>query len=575
MPRRSSATTLRSVAPSVWIFDAPPIRVLGLPLPLRMTIIRLASGEVILHSPTQFSPDLKAEIERLGSIRYLVAPSIGHWKFLPAWREACPQASTYAVPGLKDRLIVRRAGVRVDHELGDEPPAAWRGQVETVLMRGVYFAEVDLFHVPSRTLVLADLVLNVQPDQLPAWGMPLARLGGFTAPACRPPPYVQAMLLANSTRTAPAAARLLAFEPERVLFAHGAWFERDAAERLRRSLAWLTRSAPAKDFKGQVVVIAGASSGIGRAAALAFAGRGADLVLAARRAEPLETLAQQCRDLGVRAIANPADVTDAHAMQSLAKRANETFGRVDVWINNAGTGVFGAFQDADMNLHRRTVEVNLLGAMNGVHAILPIFLRQQRGVLINTVSMGGFAPTPFTASYTASKFGLRGFTASLRQELAAHRNIHACAIFPAMTDTPGFAHGANQSGVDIDPGPLLYAPREVAEAFVKLAREPRDEMVVGWPARAAQVSWTLARAPTEQVVAGGMRRLLARARPAPKTQGTLLAPRPEGAEPSGGWLTRKGLPSALTLDRAAMIGAALLLGATLGLAALPKRKRDV
>jgi short-subunit dehydrogenase len=557
-------------------FDAPPVHPLGLPLPLpvRMTIIRLRSGEVILHSPTQFSPDLKAAIERLGPIRHLAALSTGHWMFLSAWQKACPKATTWAVPGLKDRTQVRRAGVRVDHELGDGAPSAWRGEVETVLVRGVGFAEVDLFHRPSGTLVLTDLVLNLDPAQFPAAGRLLARLMGFTSPLCRPPPYVRAMLLANAPRTAAAAARLTALEPERVVFAHGAWFDRDAAARLRHALAWLTRAAPSEDFKGQVVVIAGASSGIGHAAALAFARRGADLVLAARRADPLETLAQECRELGAQAIVNPADVTDAQAMVQLARRACDTFGRVDVWINNAGTGVFGAFQDADMALHRRTVEVNLLGAMNGAHAILPVFLRQQRGVLINTASVGALAPTPFTAAYTASKFGLRGFTASLRQELATHPDIHACAVFPAMTDTPGFAHGANQSGVELDPGPLLYAPQDVAEAFVSLAREPRDEMVVGWPSRAAQVSWTLARGATERLLAGALRHWLARARPAPRTEGTLLAAGPDGVESAGGWLARKGLPSARAINRSAAIAAALLLGAGLALAVRPKTRKE-
>jgi short-subunit dehydrogenase len=568
---------LQPIAPSVWIFDAPPIRVLGLPLPLRMTIIRLGSGEIILHSPTQFSPDLKAAIEQLGPIRYLVAPSVGHWTFLAAWQKACRNLTTYAVPGLKKRPQVRRAGVRVDHELGDKPPSAWRGEIETVLVRGVGFAEVDLFHRPSRTLVLTDLALNLEPQTLPIWALPLTRLAGLTAPANRPPPYVQAMLLAGARHTAAAAARLVAFQPERVVFAHGAWFQHDAAERLRRSLTWLTRAAPSEDFKGRVVVIAGASSGIGRAAALAFARRGANLVLAARRAGPLETLAQECRKLGVQAIVNTADVTDSRAMEQLAQRAVDAFGHVDVWINNAGTGVFGPFQDADMVLHRRTVEVNLLGAMNGAHAILPVFLRQGRGVLINTVSMGGLAPTPFAAAYTASKFGLRGFTASLREELSTHPHIHACALFPAMTDTPGFAHGANQSGAAISPGPLLLAPEEVAEAFVKLAREPRDEMIVGWPSRAAQLSWTLARGTTERVMGGGARRMVERARPAPKTEGAVLTSGPEGVEPTGGWLARRRLPSAQTVGRACAVGAALLLGATLGLAVrrgLRTRDRD-
>ena len=105
-------------------------------------------------------------------------------------------------------------------------------------------------------------------------------------------------------------------------------------------------------------------------------------------------------------------------------------------------------------------------------------------MLINNISIGGWTPTPYTASYTATKFGLRGFTASLRQELVDHPDIHVCGVFPAMVDTPGFAHVANVSGGKLDPGPLLYQPEDVAETFVKLAWHPRDEVAVGWPARA-------------------------------------------------------------------------------------------
>lgn len=214
-----------------------------------------------------------------------------------------------------------------------------------------------------------------------------------------------------------------------------------------------------QDLAGTVVVITGASSGIGRAAALAFARQGACVVLAARRAELLEQVAGDCRALGAEAFAVPTDVTDAQAVQRLADKTEETFGPIDVWINNAGTGVFGPYQDADLALHRKTIEVNLLGSMHGAYAALPVFLRQGRGVLINNISLGGWAPTPFASAYTASKFGLRGFSASLRQELAPHKDIHICGVFPAMIDTPGLDHGANVSGKQIDPGPLVMRPR--------------------------------------------------------------------------------------------------------------------
>ncbi len=315
------------------------------------------------------------------------------------------------------------------------------------------------------------------------------------------------------------------------------------------------------DLPNASIVLTGASSGIGRATARAFAERGARLTLAARRDEVLDEVVEECRALGGEAIGVPTDVTDAAAVRALARAAEGTWGRIDVWINNAGVGAVGRFDAVPLELHRRVIEVNLMGALHGAHAAIPVFRRQGEGVLINNISMGAWAPMPYAAAYTASKFGLRGLAASLRQELAEQPHIHVCGVFPAMIDTPGVEHGANLSGRNIDPGPYLYAPERVAEAIVGVARRPRAEVAVGFPAGWARFGYGVAPLPTEAVVGFMARRAMNRANRAPLREGAVRHPIAEGTRASGGWLERPGAVEAGRANSLAVGAAALGLGA--------------
>lgn len=230
----------KPVASGLWIVDSGPLRALGIPLPVRMSVVRLANGDIWLHSPTRYDEALHAAISALGPIRHLVAPNIAHWTFLKRWQERCPDALTWAAPNLAKRPQVRQSGLRIDRVLSDEPPSEWSQDFrQLVVPGGLGFSEVAFFHSRTSTLLLTDLVLNLEAAKMPALVRPFLRLAGMTAPHGMPPPYLRVVVKLRKADAAAAVQRLLSLRPERVVFSHGAWFERDGTNALHRSLRWL------------------------------------------------------------------------------------------------------------------------------------------------------------------------------------------------------------------------------------------------------------------------------------------------------------------------------------------------
>lgn len=288
------------------------------------------------------------------------------------------------------------------------------------------------------------------------------------------------------------------------------------------------------EFPSASAVITGASSGIGLAVAEALARPGTTLVLAARNADALNAIATRCLDAGARVMAIPTDVTDAAAVQKLAEQARLFTGTVDMWVSNAGVGAVGRFQDVPIRAHEQVVRVNLLGHMNDAHAVLPIFLAQGFGTFVNVISVGGFCAAPYAAAYSASKFGLRGFSEALRGEVSAYPHIHVCDVYPGFVDTPGISHGANYTGRRLSAPPPLLETGRVAAAIVNLLAHPRDTVMIGSGAWGGRIAHMLAPAMTARIMNRLLTRYFASADAAAVTDGNLFAPAADEGHIDGG-----------------------------------------
>ena len=311
---------------------------------------------------------------------------------------------------------------------------------------------------------------------------------------------------------------------------------------------------------GALVVITGASSGIGRATAQAFACQGARLVLAARDAEALQEAVEECRQRGAEALAVPTDMTLSDSVEHLATEAAQFGGgRIDIWVNNAGVGAVGRFDETPMEAHEQVVQTDLLGYLRGAHAVLPYFKQQNDGVLINTLSVGSWLAQPYAVAYSTAKFGLVGFCRALRAELSGWPGIHICELYPAVVDTPGFRDAGNYAGRSLKLPPLLSDPRSVAEAMVSLALEPRDRLSVGPLAKLMRLE-RFALPLFEPLYAWLASVALQRADRVPASSGNLFHPPGGQRRIDGGWRSHKPVPrSVLLAGGSALVVLGLLL----------------
>ncbi|PYY50841.1 SDR family NAD(P)-dependent oxidoreductase [Curtobacterium sp. MCBD17_023] len=290
-------------------------------------------------------------------------------------------------------------------------------------------------------------------------------------------------------------------------------------------------------FRGKVVVITGASSGIGRAAAHEFAKQGATLVLAARGEQSLEEAAAECRKLGAEAVAVPTDVADERQVNDLVGTVTSRFGRIDVFVGNAALFVYGLFEQTPTEAFKRVVDTNLHGHVHAVKALLPHWKQRGEGTYVLVGSIQSLLSAPYQSAYVTSKHAALGLMDVLADEHLGTR-IRFGAVLPSTIDTPIYQNGANYTEKASHPLPPTVSVQRAAKAVVAEALHPKRNRYVGRIQAALVpaefiVPWLFHRITRPAVEVFALR-----GKQAP-TDGNLYAPTDAGNATDGGWVAKR------------------------------------
>ena len=235
--------TLKAVCDDVWVVDGPVIRFgppgLNMPFPTRMTVVRLAGGDMFILSPSALTPALRAGILDLGRPSWIIGPNRIHYWWITDWKRSFEGAEVYLAP-----RIPEQAGDRVDFDhrpLEGSHGYPWDGEILTLPVEGRFMTEVEFLHRASRTLILTDLIENFEADKLGLMMRGLTWLGGVLSPDGQMPRDMRRTFSKRNLRTA--VDTLIAWNPERVILAHGRWYRANGADELRRAFRWLPPNA--------------------------------------------------------------------------------------------------------------------------------------------------------------------------------------------------------------------------------------------------------------------------------------------------------------------------------------------
>jgi short-subunit dehydrogenase len=293
---------------------------------------------------------------------------------------------------------------------------------------------------------------------------------------------------------------------------------------------WKLGAAGQKKISGKTYVIVGASSGMGRGVAQELGKYKANVVLAARRTDLLEEVADSIRSFGGNAVVVTMDISKPEDLQRVADAAIKEYAKIDVWINMAGVAAMGRFWDIPVEDHARVIDVNLKGFMYGSRVAVQQFMKQRKGILINMGSVESEIPLAYQVSYSASKAGVRSLGLALNQELRLnnYKDIKVVTIEPWAVDTPLWRHVANYSGVE-PKMPLMDEPDKVVNAVLRKSIRPAKIVPVGWKAKGSSFFANVFPRFSEWLAGNISHKYQIEMGPeAPDTQGALYQPIPEG-----------------------------------------------
>ena len=294
----------------------------------------------------------------------------------------------------------------------------------------------------------------------------------------------------------------------------------------------------------QVVLVTGASSGIGRATAVEAGRRGDHLVLVARAEEPLAEVEQECQDAGAASVTVlPADVGDDDAVAGCVAAAVGRHGRIDAVVNSAGVVAYGRFEEVPREVFEGVIRTNLLGSANVARHVLPVFRRQGSGTLVLMGSVLGHLGAPTMTPYVVSKWGVRALARQLQLENRDLADVHISHIAPGGVDTPIYEQGANAVGVIGQPPPAV-SPERVARRVLDSLGDPPSRLQVGIGNDVMRFGFTALPALYDAVVGPALSVVgFDRTRPVAQDDGNVLEPRPEHERLHGGYpavVTRLG-----------------------------------